>query len=229
MGVYVTVMRMSELQDSVRTWLRAVLDETGLSASALARQIGTSTTTLTRALNDPNSKHVLSMRTIDAISRATGKPGPNGQGGTQGQAQGGDQAAAMFDPALGRELDGRALPVETGDARVDDAVRYLCAAENGLYAQRLNSRALEGVGYLPGDVMVVDLNQSAKLGDVVVAQIYKQRGAETVFRLYAKPFLIAAALDRCPHLPMLVDDDRVSIRGVVVASFRPRRGHLHAA
>lgn len=216
MGVCVTLSRMDELQESVRAWLTDVLRQTGKTPSALARAIGTSTSTLTRYLNQPDHKHVLSTRTIDAITRVTGLPGPPGAGSSGARLPAG-------------EIDGMEINTQTGDVRVDDAVRYLCAAENGLSPWRLNTRALEGVGYLPGDVVVVDLNADAESGDVVVAQVYDQRGAETVFRLYAKPFLTAAANDRVARVPLLVDDAHVCIRGVVVAMFRPRRGHLAVA
>jgi hypothetical protein len=206
---------MSDLQDSVRAWLRGVLDETGLSASALARQIGTSTTTLTRVLNDAAAKHVLSTRTIDAIVRTTGLLGP------------GSPATGAARMPEG-EIDGLPLKPQTGDVRIDEAVRYLCAAENGLMPYRLNTRALEGMGYLPGDVVIVDLNASADHGDVVLARLHQARRGE-IFRVYAKPFLIACAVDRVARAPLLVDDQHVSLHGVVVAMFRPRRDHLQTA
>lgn len=205
---------MSDLQDSVRAWLRSVLDQTGMTASALARQIGTSTTTLTRVLNDAAAKHVLSMRTIDAIVRSTGLPGP---------AAGPTDAARMPEG----EIDGLPVNPQTGDVRIDEAVRYICAAENGLMPYRLNTRALEGMGYLPGDLVIVDLNAIADQGDVVLARIASRQ--QDILRVFAKPYLIACAIDRVARAPLVVDDQQVSISGVVVAMFRPRRGHLKAA
>jgi ribosomal protein L21E len=214
-GVCVTVQAMSELQDNVRAWLRSVLDETGLTASALARQIGTSTTTLTRVLNDAAAKHVLSTRTIDAIMRTTGLAGPSAP----------PTGAARMPEG---EIDGLPLNSQTGDVRIDEAVRYLCAAGNGLISYRLNTLALEGMGYLPGDVVIVDLNASADQGDVVLARLHQGKRGDIV-RVFAKPYLIACAIDRVARAPLVVDDQHVSITGVVVAMFRPRRGHLHAA
>jgi lambda repressor-like predicted transcriptional regulator len=216
MSICVTVAAMSELQESVRAWLRSVLDETGLTASALARSIGTSTTTLTRVLNDPLAKHVLSTRTIDAIARTTGISGPGAP--PSGQAR-----------MPEHEIDGLQLKTQTGDVRIDDAVSFLCSNENGLTPWRLNTRALEGMGYLPGDVVIVDLNATADTGDVVVAQVNQGKSADTIFRIYAKPFVSACAIDRVARAPLVVDDIHVSICGVVVAMFRPRRGHLKAA
>lgn len=201
---------MNELQDHVRAWLKRILDETGLSASALARKIGTSTTTITRLLNDPTHKAVLSHRTIDAIVRVTGLSGPY---------------PSRIERLVQKEdIDAIMLPKETGDTRVDDAIRYLCQTESALVPWRLNTHALEGLGYLPGDVMIVDMNATAETGDVVVAQLYAQN-TRTVFRQYVKPFLTAEACDRVARQPILVDEMNAQIRGVVVATFRSRRGH----
>lgn len=212
---------MNELHEQMRAWLADVLEKNGLSANRLAKMIGKSASTLTRVLNDPNAKHTLSTPTVDAIIRVTRAAPP---GLLAGPVRAGEP------PRLPQgELDGLPVAVKTGDIRVDDAVRYLIQAEARLEPWRLNTRALEGLGYLPGDVVITDQTAPPEHGDVVVAQIYNPRGAETVFRMYAKPFLVAAAQDRVARLPMLIDDSNVVIRGVVVAMFRPRRGHLQSA
>ena len=88
----------------------------------------------------------------------------------------------------------------------------------------IRSRALDLAGLLPGDVAIVDLNAAPEADDTVCAQIYDWRAAEavTVFRLYDPPYLVAASTDPQFRRPQLVDDDRVSIKGAVVASFRRR-------
>ncbi len=61
--------------------------------------------------------------------------------------------------------------------------------------------------------------------DVVCAQVYDwARGkAETVFRLYEPPYLLSSTTDPKLLRPLVVDDDVVMIKGVVVASLRSRR------
>jgi lambda repressor-like predicted transcriptional regulator len=49
-------------------YIRHVIAETGLSAGGLAKSAGVSASTLTRALNDPNHRFTLSMRTIEKIA-----------------------------------------------------------------------------------------------------------------------------------------------------------------
>ena len=52
---------------------------------------------------------------------------------------------------------------------------------------------------------------------------YRNGRAETVFRIFEDPFLVAATLDRTLFKPWLIDNDRVIVRGVVIASLRERR------
>lgn len=53
-------------------YVRQVLQKTALTASALARRSGFSSTTLTRALNSDDHKFTLSLATLDKIAAATG-------------------------------------------------------------------------------------------------------------------------------------------------------------
>lgn len=107
---------------------------------------------------------------------------------------------------------------------IDGAVKAMKGERNGIDPWVLKSRCLEGAGYLPGDVVLVDLNARPQPGDVVCAQVYDRNGrAETVFRIFEDPFLVAATLDRTLFKPWLIDNDRVIVRGVVIASLRERR------
>lgn len=58
-------------------YIRHVLDERGQSISALAKDAHISPSTLSRALNDPEHKFTLSMKTIEKIATASGiNPAP---------------------------------------------------------------------------------------------------------------------------------------------------------
>ena len=63
---------MSDPADEQREWLRAVLAEKKLAATALAQRAGVAGPTITRFLNDPRATHALSARTVAAIEKATG-------------------------------------------------------------------------------------------------------------------------------------------------------------
>ncbi|PZP54968.1 MAG: hypothetical protein DI604_36820 [Delftia acidovorans] len=106
----------------------------------------------------------------------------------------------------------------------NEAVKALQGARNGVDAWVMRSRALEAAGYLPGDVLVVDMNAAPQSGDVVCAEILDRSGKpEMVMRILERPFLVAATFDPSLFKPMLIDGDRVTVRGVVIASFRERR------
>jgi transcriptional regulator with XRE-family HTH domain len=79
-------------------------------------------------------------------------------------------------------------------------------------------RALEGLGYLPGDIVIVDLDRKPAPGDVVCAQVYDlgRSEPETVMRIYEPPVLVAASFDEQLRRPLMVDDARVKIEGVVL-------------
>jgi SOS-response transcriptional repressor LexA len=84
---------------------------------------------------------------------------------------------------------------------------------------------MEDAGYMPGDILIVDLNAEPERGDCVCAQLYRwQVGtAETIFRIYEEPYLLAATRHPDLRKPLLVDNDRVVIKGVVTEILRARK------
>lgn len=61
---------------AARRWLEAVLRQTGKLPTEIARDAGLSSTTLTRPLNNPAHQGGVSVRTLRAVSKATGVPLP---------------------------------------------------------------------------------------------------------------------------------------------------------
>lgn len=110
------------------------------------------------------------------------------------------------------------------DAPASDRIlRSLFPGQSSLAMWRIQGRALDLAGYMPGDYAVVDLNfQRAAAGDIVVAQRYNWQAftAKTIIRLYDPPYLVTASTDPAFRRPDLVDNDRVAIKGVIVASVR---------
>ncbi|HHY49525.1 MAG TPA: hypothetical protein GYA10_07245 [Alphaproteobacteria bacterium] len=193
-------------------WIRATLETNGWTPTRLAREAGISQSTLAKFLGDPLNAAHLSLRSVERIARVS------------------PLAPYATEPLPGRgfaESDAQPYDAAGADDIVARAVAAAKAGRNHVDPWVLRSRALEAAGYLPGDVLIVDLNARPEDGDVVCAQVYDRRGnAETVFRVLERPFLVAAMLDRRPTRPLLVDDDQVVVRGVVVASVRPRQSRL---
>lgn len=63
---------MNEAAEKPKAYVRYVLEKTGKSPSALAKDARVSQTTITRPLNDPDHQFVFSNSTLEKIGRATG-------------------------------------------------------------------------------------------------------------------------------------------------------------
>lgn len=198
-------------REELRTWLRAVLQHKGWAGIDLARAIEAHPSTINKFLNDPAATHTLSPKSLKAIERATGFPPLTFPGGPARRPT--EPEAVSF----GEE--------NTGDEALDRIVVELTRGENAIDPWILKGRALEAAGFMEGDVLLVNLSEKPRVNDVVCAQIHDwQRGrAETVFRIYQPPYLIAATSSAELMRPFLVDDDRVVIMGVVMQSLRQRR------
>lgn len=209
---------MEPTRDQITDWISDILRRTGETPSALARRAGLATTTLTRFLNDPGAP-MLTLRSIAKIAHVSDTP-PIGTPAVPARARiggFGEQEAEKY------EFSESGTPL-------DKAVRALIGGRSAADPWVLKTRALEMLGYRPGDICIVDLNAKAASGNPVCAQSYNwEHGrAETVFRVYEPPYLVAMTAD--PSLaelirkPLLVDNDRVIIKGVVTDSLRVRRG-----
>jgi hypothetical protein len=107
-------------------------------------------------------------------------------------------------------------------AWVLQAVDAAKAGRNGVDAWVMKGASLDGLGVLPGDIVIFDQNKRAKSGDIVLAQIVDPISgtAETVTRLYQAPFITTHSMRLGPGRPEQVDDDRVSIAGVRIGTIR---------
>ena len=194
-----------------REWLRSVVDKTGMPLTRIAKTLGIAPSTLTRPVSEGNAgTSTLHAATIEKISAFTGIAGPEAE----------TQAAARRPRGLAEE----AAPFDSSEPGLTAAVRAIVAGRNGVDPWTLRTRTLEAAGYLPGDVVILDMNPAPAAGDVVCAQVYDWAGgkAETVWRVYDPPVLIGAPFDVAARpKSLIVDNERVVIRGVVVGMIRP--------
>lgn len=189
-------------------WYNFVLDVKGWDAAELSRRTGKHPSTFSKFLNDPENKAQLGPATVRLIEQASGLKAFSTEIPVKPRGLA-DVESARYE----------AEPVAIAGA----AIKAMQSGRNGLEPWALCSRALDAAGYLPGDILIVDMNSRPGAGDIVCAQVYDRFGnAETVFRIFEDPFLVASTLDRSLIKPLLIDNDRVAIRGVVVASLRER-------
>ena len=124
-----------------------------------------------------------------------------------------------------REPEAAALQ-HAPDDPFSGVVAAMLADKPNLFAWELRSNVLVYEGYMPGDILIVDLNAEPVAGRVVCAQIYdwnNRNGTETVFRLYQPPFLLASGPTPEARRPRLLSDTgSVAIKGMVIATLRPR-------
>lgn len=198
-----------------RLWLRHVCDVIGLAPTTLAKRINIAPSTLTRPLAEgEDGISTLHAETISKIVAATGIGPPGTDAMPPGRSLVGfREDAAPFSPDNSDPLA--------------SAVRSLIAGRNGVDPWTIKTRALELAGYLPGDVVLIDLNATPRPGNAVCAQIYdwsKMRG-ETVMRVFQRAapvdLLVARSLDPAFDQPVVVDGERVIVKGVIIAMLRP--------
>ncbi|MBV1706286.1 MAG: hypothetical protein KGQ37_03675 [Hyphomicrobiales bacterium] len=193
-------------REEQRTWLAQVLAHTGMAPTAIAIKAGLAPTTLTRFVNNPGHATALSARTIASIERISGL-----RYGATAPQRGLSEAEATAWESSG------------ASGQMAEQISKLAIASNSVSVWQLKSRALETIGYMPGDILMVDLNEPPKRGDIVCAQLYDwhRMKAETVFRLYEPPYLLAASADRAMLQPRLIDHS-IAVKGPVILSIRPR-------
>jgi transcriptional regulator with XRE-family HTH domain len=193
-------------RSSIRTWIDAIKSEQGIDIPEIARAAGVSPSTIYRWLDD---KHPFtpSMTTIQKI------------------------AAVYSTPIPESIMPERVLSGQAGPGLAEAEVSYIgetppeLQAGNNQGVWRIDGRSLELAGYLPGDLVLVDMSVVPHSGDVVCAQVYNiERGtAETKLRVYDPPFLLSRAVHPGPSdKPLFIDHERVHIAGTVIRSMRLR-------
>lgn len=134
-----------------------------------------------------------------------------------------EAAAAPMRPGFA-ESDAVPFAGKDSEDRQARSVAQALGERPGVDLWQVRSPALAFMGYMPGDMMLVDTHaaERARAGDVVVAQVYDNaRGtAFTLLRRFEPPVLVAASPDPGDRRVHVVDGVNVVIRGRVTASWR---------
>jgi DNA-binding Xre family transcriptional regulator len=186
-----------------REYLKWVIAQTGKKPTPLAKEIGIAASTLTRVLKE-GSTTTLRADTISKLQEY------------MSLFVSGDSPAAPGRRGLAE--DAVPFDAESADPVVSAAIRALIGSREDADSRTIRTRALEGLGYLPGDIVIVDLRRKPVRGDVVCAQVSElgRSEPETVMRIYQPPVLVAATFDEQLRRLLWVDDPRVKIEGVVL-------------
>lgn len=200
----------ADVRDTQRAWLRQIVATTGKSLTQIASEAHVSHTTLTR-FDRPDYSGTLNTLTVQQIAEAMGVEPPKGINPAEPPVR-----------RMGPQRDAEPFAAND-DTDPHGAVKALIGNRTGAAPFRMKTRALELRGYLPGDVLIVDVNATPREGDIVCAQVYDFSGnAETVMRVYEKLVLTAATLDPELQKPLILDGERVVVMGVVTDLVRTR-------
>jgi transcriptional regulator with XRE-family HTH domain len=192
----------------LRDWLRSNLTERGITPTKAAKEIGVATSTLTKFLNDPNYSFTPSTPVIARLERFFGRAAP--------------RTAPNRGGAL-PEIEATPVNPESLPAPQREALAALTAGRRGIETWSVLGNYLQGAGVQPGDMLLVDLFENPRAGDIVCAEIHEQGAKRTVFRVYEKPYLVAATFETKSWMPIVVDDRNVIVRGVVTERMAKRR------
>jgi hypothetical protein len=199
----------SEIGAKQRAYLRDTLHELNITASRMAGMLGMAPSTFTRFINLPDSSEkTMHPATIDKVEKLR-----------QVNSDSPFPTTAQGSWATLREEAAR-LDMESGDTALLQALRSLIGDREGIEPWRLNTRALELEGYMPGDIVLVDLNASPQAGDAVYATIREQSRVEPIMRKFQPTGIVDLLVPRTndPDAPptLVVDRKQVLIRGVLL-------------
>jgi hypothetical protein len=193
--------RREQISRRLREYLQWVIKLTGKPPTRIAKEIGVAASTLTRVLQEGGTGtfRADTLSKLEEYARLH---------------VGGDTSAPMGPRGLAEEAV--QFDAESADPAVSAAVTALIGNREAI-PRTVRARALECRGFLPGDIVIVDLGREPAPGDIVWAEVSSldRRHVEAVMRIYQPPVLASATLDEQLQLPIAVDA-RVTIKGVVL-------------
>lgn len=184
---------VDELREAQRRWLERVMKARDWSAGHWAELAGLSPSTISRFINSTDHKFLLTFKTLSKLATAANVP----------MFQHGKDNEAI--PGLDEE-ELEMIPFDTPNPRTS--------------TWRIKGQAMRNAGFLPNDMIEFDPNPMPHIDDIVLARV-KSTG-ETVMRIYAPPYLLAASNHPSDFPPLYVDGNNVMIIGVMLRSWRER-------
>lgn len=198
-------------------WFKAQQKRAGVTADQIAARIGRDRSVVSKIYS---GQRTMTLEWAQAFSEALGVPLTEIL-----------ERAGAASPHVVRQLqpgfsesDAAAWIPQGAEDRQVPAMAVAMGQRPGVDVWEVRTTALSLMGYMPGDYMLVDTNQSerARAGDVVVAQVYDNaKGtATTLLRRFEPPVLVSASMAPEDRRVQIVDGVNVVIRGKVVGSWR---------
>lgn len=199
----------AEERERILDWVEWLRVRTGETLSDLAEHAGLSSNTLTRLKQRDGA--LLDALSTRMLCEYTGLPGPELY--KLGHTSGFTEEATRFEASA-----------PGADAMAVAMVKLATKDRSDAAPWVLKTRALEGIGYMLGDLVITDSHVQPRAGDAVCAQVVDLRtgAAEIVFRVFEPPYLIASNTSASLRKPLLIDDERVIVMGTITESLRLR-------
>jgi hypothetical protein len=201
----------AEIGDKQRAYLRDTQQELGITFSRMATLVGLAPSTFTRFMKlPPGSEKTLHATSLDKVEQLrqvnSDSPIPTKAQGQWGTLR---EDAELF------------IVHGHPDTALVEALASLIGDRNGIEPWVLHTRALELEGFMPGDVVLVDFNAAPQPGDAVYATVQERSGKpENIMRQFQHvgpiDLLVPRTMDPAPPRSLVVDRDRVVIRGVLL-------------
>lgn len=186
-------------------YVRELMRRTNMPPSRIAKEVGRSTTTLTRFLAE-DYDGTLHPSVVQALAEWSGIPFTDAAP-TQTSKQ----------PAPREE----AMPYEVSDAD-DDRVISAAIADRDVMVWEMKI-SLPGALLKKGDLVVVDQNEEPEFGDLVCCQYRTGLVVTTAFKIWQSPFLVGVEGDLSTLNIEFVDTRNPPIIGTVTDVIRKRR------
>lgn len=203
------------MQDMDIENLRNVLKKHGMSQTDLARLLGRDKAVVTnlfsgkRSLKAEEAMLIARHLGVDVAQILGEKPAAQKRG--------------MEEPAV--LIPFRQAPLKTKKSKqiVEKSGKFFLKDSDvtgaNVYAVEVRDDSLNLLGFMPGDIVISDLDAPCKPGQVVVVQYYKGAGAETLLRKFEPPLLMAHSTSQA-HKPLNVDKDNVRLVSPVIKLIR---------
>ena len=197
-------VQMSTLRDQQLAWLEHITSSAGITLTELARLAGLTPSTLTRFKANNDLGHSLTARTVRKLENASGVTAYETRTRPRLTAIETEEIEA-FQPDSESEFEG--------------LLAASIKAQEHLSLWKVNSDVLGAIGFASGTVLMVDTKRNPRNGDAVIARRKDiTRGTvEDLLRVWRAPYLLTAYSSGEPLAPEPVDNDRISIVGVIVS------------
>lgn len=206
-------------------YVRDVLERRGQTPTELARDVGVSSTTLTRPLNSPQHKHSISLKTLIKIQEISGVPLPSVLLGTKQEralVPNNHKSAPALDlpvwgQARGANGDGFVVNTDLVSSYVERP--WFLLGKRGSYALYTHEDSMSPV-YEHGHLLYIDPSRPISPGDDVVIELTD--GQAFVKRLVRRTaqFIICEQFNPPKQRKFAVKD--VAKMHLIVASLRVR-------